>query len=512
MARLRRRIFFWTLVVLFATITPAIIMDARGYRFDFHRGVFVHSGSIMLKTNPQNFNLYANGTLETSKQLNRINNSYNITGLFPRSYDLSVGADGYQTWTKKTEVHSNLTSEFWNVLLVRNHYDRTAYETQGLDNFFVSPQNNKLAFAQNSPQGVTIKVSNIKDKVVENSFFFPSAVFSPGERKENIEWSPNEDYLSIPIKMNAAQPPENKNTPLAHTAGNSQNSGYFTYFIADLANNNFFNLNSFTSKEDIKDARWDPGNKNYLFFLSKNESYRANINDKNDIALVANNVSAFDLSKTGVYFTQSPNELVYKSDLNGTGNTNQLTSDFPDSNISQTEKLIAYDDGRIAFLSNDNKLFIYNKGDHDTYFRKLADSIRGMQFSDDGKKLLYWSDNELFVYFLRDWNVQPARSENDIQTITRYSENIKNTQWFKDYEHVIFSAGPYVKIIELDSRDHRNCMDILKTGTDTPLLVYNHSLEYLFFIDGSGDSSDLYSIVFPEPGGFLGVFPPPAQQ
>lgn len=474
----------------------------------------MYNGSIMLKTNPQDFSAYINGKIEESKKLNRINNSYNLAGLMPGSYELSINADQFQTWTKKIEVHSGIASEFWNVLLVRNDYERTSYSAQGLDKFFISPKDDRIVIVQNSDAGASVKILNIQNKAMENSFFFASTTFDNIEKKENIEWSPDGDRLSIPLKMSASIK-DKKNLPAqkktAQPAENSQEMQKYSYFITDLVNDDQINLNLFVNKIDIRNVRWDPKDRDYIFFLSENSLYRANITDANNITLIADNVSAFDLSKTSVYYAQSPNKLIYKIALDGIGNRDQITNDFPDSTINLITRLIAYDDDRMSFLSNDNKLFIYNKGEREIYFKKLGDDVQGTQFSNDGKKMLYWTNNEFHVYFLRDWTVQPNRSENDIQTITRYSEDIKNVQWFKDYEHVIFSAGSYVKIIELDARDHRNCMDILNIQTDTPFLTYNNALERLFFVDKNDDSSDLYSIVFPEPGGLLGIFPP-AQQ
>jgi hypothetical protein len=516
MEKLRRRIFFWTLVALFFVVAPTIIMNARGYRFDFHRGVFVHSGSIMLKTNPQDFDVYVNGELETSKQINRVNNSYTLTGFIPGNYAVAVNAEGFQTWSKKTELHSGLASEFWNVLLVRKDYARTAFETQRLDNFFISPKDENIAIAKNTSEGMEVQILNIAKKTISNSFLFPNSVFDDKTREENIEWSPDEDYLSVPVKITAQAPAEEENSAklikITPNANSNRIIEKYIYFIANPADDSSFNLNSFLEKDDIRNVRWDPQDKKYLFFLSENNLYRANINDKNDLKNIAENVSAFDLSKTGIYYTQFPNELVFKVSLDGAATPTQLTNSFPETSSALTKKLVAYDDDRVAFLSSDHKLFIYNKGEHGTYFQKLGDAIQSFQFSDDGKKLLFASDNEIFTYFLRDWDVQPQRSENEIQSITRYSESLKNIQWFKDYEHIIFSTGQYVKIIELDSRDHRNCMDILNTAAADPKLTYNHSSERLYFIDKNGDTSDLYSIVFPEPGAFLGLFPATTQQ
>jgi hypothetical protein len=52
MEKLKRRIFFWILAVLFILTTTYVIFYARGYRFDFSKGIFVHSGTITIKSNP----------------------------------------------------------------------------------------------------------------------------------------------------------------------------------------------------------------------------------------------------------------------------------------------------------------------------------------------------------------------------------------------------------------------------------------------------------------------------
>lgn len=501
MEKIRRTLFFWTLVALFLIIAPLIVMSAWGYRFDFHRGVFVHSGTISLKTNPQDFNVNIDGQPENSKQLNRINNSYNISGLLPKDYDISLTADGFQSWTKKTEVHSGLSSEFWNVLLVRNNYNQLPLGASGVEKFFASPKNDFIAYAQATDAGVSANIFKISDKTVSSSFSFPGWQFIGDARKENIEWAPEEDHISVPLKKTV---PSN-NKKIAAT-------DQFAYFIADPADNSSFNLNEFVGKADISAVRWDPQDKNYLFFLSQNSLYRANISDNTDLTMIAENVSSYDLSKSGIYYAQMPNELVFKTSLDGKSDRAQITFDFPEELSSANDRLIVYDDDRIAFLNKNKELFIYNKGEQGSYFRKLGDSIEGIQFSDDGKKLLFWSNNEISVYFLRPWNVQPTRNEDEVQTITRYADQLKNIQWFKDYEHVIFSTGPYVKIIELDGRDHRNCMDLLKTATDSPVITYNNYLERLFFTDTKDNSSDLNYIIFPEPVGFLGIFPPIQQQ
>jgi len=430
MEKIQRRIFFWTLVAAFFVITPAVVLTAWGYRLDVHRGIFVRSGSINLKTNPQDFNLYINGKLQTSKQLNRVNNSYNITGLLPKSYDIAISADGFQTWKKTISVHSGISTEFWNVLLARNNYTQTPYATGDAKKFFISPKNDYVAVATSDDAGTTVKIMKLNDKTIADTFSLPGWQFISDSRQENIEWSPNGDHISIPVqKTTAITPPksalERNNTPQTETT--------YAYFVADPATSNTLNLNDFLRKNGLRDVRWDPKDKNYLFFLNSKSLYRANITDPTDITTIAENVSSFDLSKTGVYYAQMPNELVFRTDLDGRSNLTQITNEFPEQLGSPNAKLIVFDDMRIAFLNSNKNLYIFNRGDLNTYFKKLGNDVDGMQFSNDGKKLLFWTDNEISVYFARQWSVQPTRNEDETQDITRYADPLKNVQWFKDY-------------------------------------------------------------------------------
>src|SRR3990172_8045949 len=154
MDKLKRTLFFWALAILFLITAPTVVLRARGYRFDFSRGVFVHSGTITIKSNPQTIDINLNGEIMQSKTLGRINNSYNIAGLIPKDYSIAVSVDGFRAWNKKTEVHSGVSSEFWNVLLVRNDYERTLYDSATIDKFFLSPKDKYAAFDQKINKGI----------------------------------------------------------------------------------------------------------------------------------------------------------------------------------------------------------------------------------------------------------------------------------------------------------------------------------------------------------------------
>ncbi len=206
---------------------------------------------------------------------------------------------------------------------------------------------------------------------------------------------------------------------------------------------------------------------------------------------------------------QLPEGIVYRTSLDAADEPRQITTSAPDDMDDSSYRITVYDEDRIVLLNRSHDLYIYNKGEEDTYFNKLSDNADGSQFSDDGKKLLFWTDNEISTYFVRKWEVQPARSENETMSITRLSDRIENVQWARDYEHVLFTNGSKIKIIEIDNRDHRNMMDILTLGGSDSSVFNNFTDGKIYFTEKNDQGqASLHSIYFPERTTFLqGIFP-----
>ncbi len=505
----KRKVFFWVLVLLFLITAPVIILNAKGYRFDKNRGVFVHSGTITFKSNPQTVDIKLNDELFESKKLNRINSSFNVSGIFPGEYNLQISAPDFQPWNKKIQVHSGLASEFWNVLLVKNDYEKTSLNTPGIYKFFTSPRNNLMAYTLSSENDLLMNIFNLENNTISQEINFAGWQLIEDAKKENIEWSPDNSFLSIPVKKlaeNSAQKEENipaKAQPKKIFAEVPTEYEY-SYFIYDFKNKNSLNLTEVLNKKNVHDVRWDPRESGFLFFLEDNILFRLDIKNPQNISQIALDVSSYDLSGSSVYYSQNSG-LLYKNSLDGKSDPVQITNNFPDSQNVKISSVVVYDDSRIALILENKDFYIYNKGDYGDYYRKLADKIEEAHFSDDGKRILFWSNNEISVYFLREQLSQPIRRENEMQNITRYSEPIKNVQWFKDYEHIIFNSGRWIKIIEIDPRDHANCMDLINTENINPFVIYNSALEKMYFIDTKDTASNLFSIDFPEKTTFFGV-------
>lgn len=481
-----KSIFFWTLVVLFFITSTALILYAFGYRFSPSRGVFVYGGSITVKTTPQDVNVYINKQLMPGGKISRINNSVHIDGIDPGSYLLEIKAAGFKTWSKKIAVHSGVSTEFWNIVLAKDSYAREDYNTPGIEKFFISPRKNLAAFTQTEGDNFVVKTFDPSSLEVKGLFAANDYVFT-NNAKENIEWSPQAHRLIIPVLK--------------------KDSGEKNYFVVTLDTGETINLAELVGEGNLAHVRWDPDTKNALFYMTDNKLVRIDLDSPQDKKLIAQDIASYDLSSKGLFYFQLPEGLVYQTNFTGSDTPKQITTASPANMGDPNYQMIVYDEKRIVLHNENNgELYIFNQGETDTYFQELAKNAHGSQFSDDGKKLLFWTDREISAYFVREWEVQPTRVENETQLITRFAGEIKNVQWARDYEHALFTIDNKIKMIELDPRDKRNMEDILTLNGNDSLLISNFTDSKLYFTEKDDQNqTNLHSIYFPERATFLGI-------
>ena len=481
---IRRRVFFWILAALFAITTSVVVFYAFGYRFSPERGIFIYGGSATLKTNPRAVEIYINGQPVSRKKLNYINSSYHIDGLKPGSYLLEVRADGFRTWSKKIRVRSGVSTEFWNVVLARSGYEKETAMREADRRFFISPNNKFICTAKKEGDGISLLLAEMENSEKVSELFRSDDYYPAGEEKENIEWFPQGGQLIVPVT--------------------EKDSGAKDYLIINVKTGSSASLASLSGDDDLGVVRWDPREKEKLYYLSRGNLYSLKITGEPKKKEIASSVSSYDISSGYIFYFQLPGGIIYRTNTDGSG-TQQITTSPPEEMEDPAHKIITYDNDRIAIINKKTgNLFIWNRGDKKEYFRKIGEGIGDIQFSDDGKKLLFWSENEIFVYFTRDWNTQPLRLEDELQTLTRFSAGIENVHWAKLYEHVIFTVGTEVKIIELDQRGGSNVSDIISTDKDIGSVVSNLSKNKIFLTLGKNGVYELFSLNFPEKEGLLG--------
>lgn len=503
-----RRFYFWFLSLGFFILTPLIIIYSLGYRYSFDRGIFIFSGSITLKTNPEQVSIEINKEPVSSKKINYFNKSYHIDGLNPGEYSIRVHRDGFQDWKKTITVQSGISTEFWNVLLPRSDYAVTQYTgTESITRFFPSPKDTLFAVAKQpaqNPYSLQISVTDADSNVSQELYTSDSARLIP-DTLQNIEWSPKEDFLLVPLEL-PTDSPEEKTKISTESTGNKT-----PYIILSVdSQTNLRWLNEFLPKNWVpQNARWSPSEQETIYFTFNESLWKISVKEeetKNTTpTLIAENILGYDFYTDNIVILRKENHIFYHYGITDSDEPRQITTiPLPEEN-NLPHRIIVYDDRKIATINSERELFIHNTFEDKTFTKKLASSIDGAQFSDDGKKLLFWNDHEVFLYFMEKWETQPQRSEDTLIQIARFFDPVSNVQWAKDYEHILFNQEREVKILDLDTRGGQKAF-ILKTITlPHPRLFMSGRDDKIYYTDEQDERTHLFSFDFPEPKSFLGL-------
>lgn len=486
-----RPFLFWLFVGAFFAIASGVLFYTFGYRFNFERGIFIYTGSITIKSSPETVDIRIDNTLIPPQRLGILNNSIHIGGLAPGEHFIEVSAPGYLPWVKKTTVQSGLSTEFWNVLLVKEKTDPEKIAgTAFAEKIFPAPTAGLLAVVKKKEGALTVDILDMNADTPENEQIFSLADASlPTESEDNVEWSQDGKTLLIPVEQ----------------------SGERLYFIVDRATKQATPLPTLAqSTKPLHSPRLDTTTQGLLFYLENTALYRIDI--ENPLAaplLVTENVKSYNLAGRNIYYLNSGNGIVYQIPANrNLAQPTQITLTPIALAPGSSYSLVVYDETRLTLREKETgKLWVYNKVDSsEVILRPVAGSgIQGVQFSDDGKKLLFFTDNEISVYFARDWEAQPVRERDSVMQIARFSNTAKNIQWTRDYEHILFTLGDSAKIIELDNRDRRNIADVASVPPSILQVLSRFEEDYIYFVSApSGDADTVSRIPFSEPSGFFG--------
>lgn len=476
---------FLLFVASFLAASGSILFYAFGYRFNFERGIFVYGGSITLKSNPVEISVRIDDALIPSGELDQLNQSYHITGIIPGEHSIEVSAPGYQSWRKRVIVRSGVSNEFWNITLPRQSYDAERYSgTEGFTRYFQSPEPTVFAGIRESGDMIEIMMRDTEAEANEILFARSGTRFDLAPH-ENLEWSPTGDQIVFPVFLNNDRHIMTINTETKETRDLSQELGEFSMLR----------------------PRWNPEIKRSLLYITDNNLYRLDLTDlKTPLSpiLLASDIITYDLSGSDIYLYRKDGTLSFFDANSQAPEPRIIVSISEAADYQEGSTLVVYDEYRIALISSDGALLFFNDSLEETSIRTLATrDITGVQFSDDGKKLLFFSDNDISVYFIQKWEVQPKREQEDIWQINRFADLISSVQWAKDYEHVLYQKNAKVYVAELDNRDQRNIHALM--GFDRPPLqiLSRVNENQVFFVSNDTDTPSLLSIDFPEFNGFF---------
>lgn len=480
-----RVMLFLLFVASFLAASGSVLFYAFGYRFNFERGIFVYGGSITLKSNPVEISVRIDDALIPSGELDQLNQSYHITGIIPGEHSIEVSAPGYQSWRKRVIVRSGVSNEFWNITLPRQSYDAKRYPgTDGFTRYFQSPEPTVFAGIRENGDMAEVMMRDTEAEANEILFARSGTRFDLASH-ENLEWSPAGDQIVFPVFFDNAR----------------------HIMAVDIETRESRDLSQDLSQFSMLRPRWNPEIKRSLLYIADGNLYRLDLAaEEAPLAprLLASDIITYDLSGSDIYLYRKDGTLSFFDAASETPEPRIITSIPGAADYQEASTLVVYDEYRIALISSDGALLFFNDSLEETSVRTLAArDITGVQFSDDGKKLLFFSDHDISVYFIQKWEVQPKREQEDTWQISRFADSISSVQWAKDYEHVLYQKNAKVYVAELDNRDQRN-IHTLMSFAHPPLQILSRVNEnQVFFVSNDSDTSSLLSIDFPEFNGFF---------
>jgi hypothetical protein len=98
----------------FVVTAPMVILDTKGYRYNWHKGRLEKTGIIKLDSIPAGANIYLNGVLQPKTT------PASLFRLLPEDYEVSFKKAGYLTWAKTLRVNSGETTFVENVILLKD--------------------------------------------------------------------------------------------------------------------------------------------------------------------------------------------------------------------------------------------------------------------------------------------------------------------------------------------------------------------------------------------------------
>ena len=534
-----RKIIIATIFVIVLGIgAPSLVLYSMGYRLDLKKGIFVYSGSIVLKTTPSSVNIFLDGKEVSQAVIDLINRSLNINGLVPKKYTLEVKLPGYQTWKKEVEVHSGIASEYWNIVLIPNELQEDILYNGNIVKYAFNPNKNKLAYFVRQGEFLSLFIRETGQDI----FVYKESVnqrFTP--KGGELKWSPSGDKLIF-----SYQKDDKESVFLIGSQDNYETILPISQIWAEnLANNNQNNHSDDkkTSKEISKDIAasyfWmdsdniiftsetklflQPTSSIFDWWKEKQQAKSDQNNDKNSSSSTKNSNSnnensqeefaldtenSFSEIKQGVagytlcdrmICAVNQNDKTFNV-LNDAGNT-EIAVAFPsDYQTTDTYKLFAYGKKTVAILDADGNLFLWDdvrnkeEGVEDLHF--ISPRVKEAYFSDDGKKLLFSTDKECYVYFVREWEVQPKHSLGDLERIFEQGDPIEKVQWYVDYQNVFVIDKKGIKFVELDGRGERNISTFITAGNISNV-SYDAPNRKLWCIKGENERAQLIEVSFP---------------
>ncbi len=373
LSRKTRLSIMFTLMGLFFLITPALILSARGFNFDFSSKTFIHGGALSIESNPNATTLFLNAIKVRSQA------PFRTSHLLPGNYQVRLERPGYYVWEMPFSIVSNQTTYVHGIDLFRIQKPILTLQNEkntGLLSF--SEKNDSLVFTQKREN--IFEVISLDPKKFEQNLL--TRVIS--ESNPVVEWSPNQDALSVQYIF------ENNTNLLLFNPTNSTRIQTLT-----------------VASSSLPQIQWSgPGMETALFLQNKNKNkiQKMNLNTTVDFhTLSTSSVVWFVDQKEAVW------EFVDNSLQKFEGGKKSLSIEVPFA----VSKILDVNEDRIIAISQKDVIVLHLN--NNTLTSREVFPFGGYKLNKTTQSYFVWFQGEL----------RSISKDGSIQFINRFSQDIQ---------------------------------------------------------------------------------------
>ncbi len=450
--KLRTRRFLYSFfIAIFFMAAPPLILYTAGYRYDFEYGRVVETGSLVVKSSPENATIYLNGEEHSQKTPTIINT------ILPGKINLAIAKEGYHTWEKTITIEPRV-SAFEERIHLYPITEPEARISNSITSYWWNTKQDKLLYSTAEGQLRLFNTLNEKDTLVANI---------TKDELTDVSWSPHVDqFLFGRISQQLNE-----------------------YYVVDVtAQTTVTPLHTF-SKEPLHNVRWDPTTDHTVYALSDTALVRIPF-----ILQVVRTVYEGDVTD---YLIEEKRTIIIEKDplletqvvrwfMNNDQNTLHI---FPEFTIDGEATLQSTYSHRIAVHNHiTQQLTVLDPSIQNTSAVPRFESIPRVTsalWSTDGSLLVYTDGYGVYKQsFIAPLTVVPTNQTSTL--VTRYSQPITALSWTHDTFHIAYMVDHTLRIAELGTaEDPRNTI-LISDIENAHMLQYVHKDTSLYYIGNEG--------------------------
>ncbi len=441
MSLLFRRILLLLSIIIFAAITPLVVLYAIGYRPPSGKNSSNFAsqiGVLLVDALPRGAEVHVN-----DQNKGRVPQS--VPNLQPGVIDVKITKEGYIPWEKTLEIFPAKATEVRSTRLIPENIEIQQI-LQNVHTFSLSPSRSRA-------QIITRDAKLVVMDVLEQEVFVEIQLTAI---PESVLWSP--DSASLLMR---------------YTNG--------TFEVVDVNTDSAPRV-VLRPLQGARDVVWNPRLSGRLVGIQKGSLVSFNVADQTITPLIEH-ITSFGLSDRNIFAAMADGKTLMQYSLQGE-NGKVVSAAL----LSPVQEIQVAPAGNVALVLRDGTAWYVTD---DNMLEQIAQYVSHVAWSPDGQMLMvYTSRNELYVF-----NVENERQYHiplkQLQLVVRLSRQLLHPQWFAGGNHFIYQVDDEIVITEIDTRDHSISHVIDTTNTGSAKLTVGEDGNTVYYLKQSDKGTAL---------------------